>query len=393
MKNKIVTILVCILLVIMSGFTVVASTNDEKQILVTKINTGKQIANTLISESGYYGNRVIEVNSSGTIIWDKSGLYSPADAERLDNGNTLIAEHGKDRVIEVDPSGAIVWEIPDLDYPSDVERLNNGNTLICETNNNWVIEVDPSGAIVWNKAGLYAPADAERLDNGNTLIVETDFPRVIEVDPSGAIVWQNSQTNRPIDAERLDNGNTLICDYFNDIVIEFDSSGNIVWQKHEAYPADAERLSNGNTLITDCIGCRVIEVDSTGAIVWELSGLNLPCDAERICMTQLEIGDIKGGFGVSSTIKNNGSCNANNVVWEIKFTNGLIFIPAGYSATGSTLNIPSLTDLPISTIVLGIGGILGFLGLIEITVSASADNADYVEKKVSARVFAFIVII
>jgi len=397
MKNKLVSIFVCMLIVLGSCLTIAASTNVEKQISVTKDDIDKQRGNTLITEYDHYGygNRVTEVDSSGTIIWELSGLNLPGDAERLDNGNTLIAINGEDRVIEVNPSGTIVWEKSGLNYPSDVERLDNGNTLICEVDNSRVIEVDPGGTIVWEKAGLYSPYDAERLDNGNTLIVEIDFPRVIEVDPSGNIVWQNAEIERPIDAERLDNGNTLICDYWNGYVIEFDSNGNIIWQKINGltFPSDAERLSNGNTLIAETIiGCRVIEVDSSGTIVWDISGLDHVVDAERICMTQLEIGDISGGVGVSSTIDNIGPCDAKNVVWEIKFTKGIIIIPAGYSATGGPINIPSLTSLPISTIVFGIGGFLG-LGPMEITVSASASNADYVEKKVSAKVFIFFVII
>lgn len=197
-----------------------------------------------------------------------------------------------------------------------------------------------------------------------------------------------------MDVERLDNGNTLICDYWNSSVIEFDSSGTIVWQKNDcSHPIDAERLLNGNTLIVETLhGQRVYEVDSSGTIVWEKSGLNWPVDAERICMTELEIGDITGGFGVSSSIINNGSFEAKNVEWKIKFNKGIITIPWGSITTGGPVNIQSQTDLPISTFVLGIGGLIGF-GSMTITVSAEAENAEYVEKTIPAIVFLFIVII
>ena len=72
MKKKIAAILVCMLVAICSAFTVVASISVEKQRLVTQSNSSKQGGNTLITE--LYGNRVIEVDSAGTIIWEKAGL-------------------------------------------------------------------------------------------------------------------------------------------------------------------------------------------------------------------------------------------------------------------------------------------------------------------------------
>ena len=279
MKNKIITILVCMLVAIGSVFTVAASTSVENQISVTQNNSSKQVGNTLITES-LYGNRVIEVDSSGNIVWEKAGLNNPWDAERLTNGNTLISDLG--RVIEVDTGGTIVWEY-DIGLISsfDAERLANGNTLIAGTYSNRVIEVDSSGSIVWQKTGLEAPVDVERLDNGNTLIVDGNAHRIIEVNIVGNIVWQKAGLNFPVDAERLTNGNTLITESQNNRVIEVDSNGNIVWEKAGLNnPWDAERLDNGNTLISD-FGM-VIEVDTGGNIVWEYFTYGIPTDAERI---------------------------------------------------------------------------------------------------------------
>ena len=119
--------------------------------------------NTLIAD--YRNHRVIEVNPSREIIWqygtgipDEYGsgvneLNFPTDAERLSNGDTLIVDAMNDRVIAVrtsdyDPARAnngfitrsIVWEYGS-NYPADAERLSNGNTLIAEAGNDRVIEV------------------------------------------------------------------------------------------------------------------------------------------------------------------------------------------------------------------------------------------------------------
>ncbi len=285
MKKKIIGIFICIIVIICSAFTVVASICVEKQRLVIRSNSDNQGGNTLITEM--VGNRVIEVNSSGFIVWQKTDLNTPIDAERLENGNTLITEYASGLIIEVDTGGNTVWEHDTGSFgPYDAERLSNGNTLITNFNLNHVIEVNSDGTIVWSKTGLNFPADAERLENGNTLITEIGNARVIECDINGTIVWEYNSSTAMDDAERLGNGNTLITEssgYVNR-VIEVNSNGDIVWEYNNSSTAffDAERLSNGNTLITDWGSNRVIEVDSNGTIVWQKTGLNVPNDAERI---------------------------------------------------------------------------------------------------------------
>ncbi|MEF8915076.1 aryl-sulfate sulfotransferase [Natronomonas sp.] len=58
--------------------------------------------------------------------WADDRIQWPRDADRLPNGNTLIADtHGK-RVLEVDESGDVVWQVP-VSHPYDVERLGTGD--------------------------------------------------------------------------------------------------------------------------------------------------------------------------------------------------------------------------------------------------------------------------
>ncbi|MCK4732722.1 MAG: hypothetical protein KAT65_09730, partial [Methanophagales archaeon] len=151
--------------------------------------------------------------------------------------------------------------------PWDAERLSDGNTLIAEFGNHSVVVVNlDTKQIVWQygtgTAGLEpgqldCPIDAERLSSGNTLIVDYNNHRVIEVDSDKNIVWQYGTTG---------------------------AWGNGTNQLH--YPTDAEHLSNGNTLITDRQNNRVIEVKTSDynptepnngftaqCIVWEMTGL------------------------------------------------------------------------------------------------------------------------
>jgi hypothetical protein len=285
MNKKIIGIFVCMLVIVGNTIAVSASTFLEKPRSLPQNNGGQQGSTILICE--LYDNRVIEVDSSGTIVWQKTGLEGPVDAERLANGNTLIAELFGLRVIEIDTVGNIVWQYATgLDGPWDVERLSNGNTLITDFYSFRVIEVDTTGTIVWSRNTTGMPSDVEPLANGNTLLAEFEYAnRVIEIDSSGAIVWEITGLSGPTDVERLSNGNTLISEYLPPRVIEVDSTGAIVWtySSETGITFDAERYANSNTLISEIFyGNRVFEVDIGGNIIWQKTGLNIPTDAEII---------------------------------------------------------------------------------------------------------------
>ena len=65
----------------------------------------------------------------------------------VSSGRTLIADDSDNRVVEVDSQGNEVSRIDGLNSPSDADRLQNGNTLVAE--NGMVREFDPQGKVVW----------------------------------------------------------------------------------------------------------------------------------------------------------------------------------------------------------------------------------------------------
>jgi len=134
-------------------------------------------------------------------------LSGPNSAERMASGNTLIADETGNRVLEVASDGTVVWQYPDvidtatLDGPAFASRLPSGNTLIADSLNNRVLEVDSASPpkVVWTYATTTRPAEglmmtptrAVRLANGHTLITETFVDQVIEIDgtPQQNIVY------------------------------------------------------------------------------------------------------------------------------------------------------------------------------------------------------------
>lgn len=93
--------------------------------------------------------------------WGRGEISGSHDATVLANGNILIFDNGLgrgwSRAVEVDPlTNEIVWEYR-ADPPEDfftesrgsAQRLANGNTLLAESDRGHAIEVTPDGEIVW----------------------------------------------------------------------------------------------------------------------------------------------------------------------------------------------------------------------------------------------------
>ena len=89
----------------------------------------------------------------------------------------------------------------------------------------------------------------------------------------------------------------------------------------------------------------------------------------------LEIGDIAGGFGIKSSVKNTGEGTATNVTWSITLDGTRVFV--GKSSTGTFTTIASAGKETVKA-----GFILGF-GKTNIIVSATCDEGVMVEANAS----------
>lgn len=149
----------------------VKTTNTHGQYRHIRMTRNHTILIPLLSE-----DRVAEFTLDGREVWSIPAK-SPWSAERLQNGNTLIAGDWSSYVREVNPAGATVWELTQADVPEyrlfntqTARRLANGNTIIC----NWVagdknledwpntvqlLEVTPSKKVVWALRSWKDPAD------------------------------------------------------------------------------------------------------------------------------------------------------------------------------------------------------------------------------------------
>ena len=136
---------------------------------------------------------VREFAPSGEIVWRLEDLHWPWKAERLRDGNTLVADAGRRRVFEVTSDRNEVWAVDDLGPatptlfddlgPVYVQRLLDGHTLVSIRGESRVVELDRSGHVVWEVGPplLSKPYSAVRLDDGNTLVADQGHFRVVEV--------------------------------------------------------------------------------------------------------------------------------------------------------------------------------------------------------------------
>lgn len=253
--------------------------------------------NILVTDAGpglrQDGGGIYEIDRAGNIIWSYTdGLRWAHNADRQLNGNVIISDTGHNRVLIINSAGSVIWDTDNitlsdnsvLNYPNDANLLANGNILITDRDNHRVFEIDETGNIVWqfgvtgipgNGANnLFGPHNADRLPDGNTIIADSINRRVIEVNPAGTIVWSyNTGLRWPRDADRLPDGNTLINDSNNYRLLEVDINGNTVWELSlPAISYDSDRLANGNTLYD--AGKYLYEVNTAGDILWSYPALS-----------------------------------------------------------------------------------------------------------------------
>lgn len=207
-----------------------------------------------------WGDEVREYNNSKKIIFNykKSAPENElGTAVRLENGNTLITESGKQpRLLELDQQGVVRISVPLLPETNNIHmqtrmarKLSSGNYLVPHLLAFKVKEYTPQGEVVktlhtdlpelGGRAAENWPFTAIRLKNGNTVVSLTHGNKVVEMDPGGKVVWQLTNNDfqekilqDPCGAQRLPNGHTVIASYGANEGIrlfEVDKKKRMVW--------------------------------------------------------------------------------------------------------------------------------------------------------------------
>lgn len=175
---------------------------------------------TFVAESG--ARRIAIVDADGRLVHAIPLVVEQPDPHRdtrlvrpTPSGTFLVAHEGDGVVREYDRDGRVVWSFdvplerdpapghgPDGygDQVFGAQRLPNGNTLVATGNGHSVLEVAPDGAIVWrldqdDLAGVRLGwvTTVQVLENGNLVVANChggeDTPQLLEVTREREVVW------------------------------------------------------------------------------------------------------------------------------------------------------------------------------------------------------------
>jgi acetyl esterase/lipase len=242
----------------------------------------------LVANHGPGGEIVALSWPSGKVLWRVPNL-SGRDVQALPDGHALFTLDTDHRVVEVDRNHQVVWQYgpaEGLEIPTAAERLKNGNTLIADSKQGKLIEVDASGKVAWSyqneNIGNMRMRNCSRTPTGTTLIALEGDGKIVEVDPSSKVVWtytvDGAGKRLPYRAIRLENGNTLISLADPGEVLEVDRSGKIVRslggtnnEIRLGHVTGTISLRDGSLILADYTGRRLLEIDPTGHVRHELS--------------------------------------------------------------------------------------------------------------------------
>lgn len=243
------------------------------------------------------------IDEDGTKRWD-SGRKGARDGYILPNGNALICWGNVALELTMDKDTVFQYALDTINSElGTAQRLDNGNTLITELGKQpRILEVDPTGNIALS-VPLMPETDnfhmqtrmARKLKNGNYIVPHLLAFAVKEYTKEGSVVRTiatdlqelggREAENWPFTAIVMDNGNIVINLTHGNKTIITDKDGNVVWKvSNDDFddqpfkdPCGAQLLPNGNIVIASYAskeGIKLFEVNREKEIVWTYEGPN-----------------------------------------------------------------------------------------------------------------------
>ena len=203
--------------------------------------------------------KIVLADRAGDKIWE---YEMPAwSAEKLRNGNILIASFDREEVREVTLDNRVVWRWNEPgSRPIRAKPLPNGNILVADYDGRRVFELGESRKKVWEiTLGDDNCFDAERMENGNTLVATPTA--LIEFHPNKEKVKTWPLSGRINSVQVLPSGNFLVANHGESMVLEMNRQGNVLWRYPEQGASEAYRTEDGHYLITSDRRCIEVSPD------------------------------------------------------------------------------------------------------------------------------------
>ncbi len=208
-----------------------------------------------------FKKEVKEFTRDGEVVFHhklSDGNQEISTTQRLENGNTLIAEMGpKPRILEINNKGKKVVEVPLQPETRDshkqtrmARKLDSGNYIVPHLLAFAIKEYSPEGEVVktiktdisdLGEGQKNWPFTAIVLKDGNIYANLTQGNKSAIFSPTGTVLWQATNAdvgNKYIDpcgAHYLDNGNVVIANYAGNGIkhpnlFEVATDKKIVWE-------------------------------------------------------------------------------------------------------------------------------------------------------------------
>lgn len=176
--------------VIAPGLYMVSPRNFDQVIVVNRST------NDVVMQLGADGNHsILDEQHNPAYLQGPDGRPTILVA---DSENDRVVEYACDRAARDHPLDGDMkpncdwnqtWEagVDQLSWPRDADRLPNGNTLIADTLNHRVLEITPNGTVVWEYSAPWLPYDTERPVHGH----EPAGPTMQELNKTGHYALTN----------------------------------------------------------------------------------------------------------------------------------------------------------------------------------------------------------
>ena len=220
--------------------------------------------------------RVFAIDRRGREHWSIEVEQGCVDAVVLPGRRVLLAENNANRVTERDFQGNILWQ-KQFSSPANVQRLPNGNTFVAGPG--YIVELDRAGKEVYSLTNVPGGVLAAYRARKGHIVCLTQNGKCLFLDTAGKVhksfvtghddtLWSG--------LDLLPNDHVLVPLGQGNKVVEFDSAGRKVWEAEVQAPTVATKLPNGHVLATSRFTQRLVELDRAGKVVWEYKNAGRP---------------------------------------------------------------------------------------------------------------------
>jgi hypothetical protein len=250
------------------------------------------------------GPRLLEIDASGTVVWQCSlaasayaggDIQSGADVEWVPANDSFLIVIPFRGIFQIDRNCGVIRQHRTTKVSHDADMLPNGNILHVfgwdSSGDNQAVELDPGGKTVWSwqargkldegwrrmpgkkeRRPSYAHTNAAtRMPNGDTLVSLRNFHRVVRVSPEGDVkrVWG------PVPAVHEPNlmpdGSMVVSNHrLSTVEVLHEGKRTTLFDNPIGIEPmrTLQPVANGNFLLTG--GEDIVEIDSAGSVVWHV---------------------------------------------------------------------------------------------------------------------------